>query len=827
VTALPHPSAARSRTLLRLPARPWALLALHPLLAEYGLVALLCILPDLAVYLSGHTYIGNDILTENIALKWIAIEQFLKGRLPLWTARLTSGMPLWADGTSLPLDWRNVWWLLFPMETAYDLTIASSRVVGALVCFAYFRQYHRFRFPAALAATFVYFCGTIFYEEGRLSQMAPMLEGAPAIFWLTERLSERPNLGRALAVAAGFALLFTMGSFAYMVYLPFLAFGWGAALWLFRAPRPSWTVLARYVLAFPLALAWGAALCAATFLPFIEFLSRSNRGGEYLSDPFVFRNLLFAFLGADASLDWVPGYNYFFYVGAISIPLIFSCLRRRDTPHLRALPWITLLSLVGIGLLLSPEKPTLVKILPVLATVSFLRVTFFWGFLASLFVGYALNTVEWQPGAWTRRVARGLSVLQLTIPQLAIIIAGLLIVYYFEDGGSYHQVVGYLSDNVLPLSVLLALTGLRASGLWLTSVPGGRTRPPLIAGLLLVELLVAWVFVPGFDPRSQVLYPVTSEVGYLKSHFDPNYRVTEAFPPDDEKPPKGFKKPPDTQNTTQGGYLSLLLNAQAVHGLLSANAYESVVSANYGAFIDDLGDLADRKRRWGRAPNAEMVVMRAYTSQLLDALAIRYIFTDVPLVQKGHYSLKLVGDTFYVYERKDPLPRAFFVSHASVLPTRELHAQLRALSGKNAPANVFKQTVFLTAHPGLPVGESGEAGWFVPANVARDEDSQIAVDVTAPRQGYLVLSDVLYPGWRAWVDGQEVPIEEANGFARAVAVSPGTHHVEYRFEPPSVFWGFRISGLAIVVSLGVAAWYVWRRRQRRAEAASGESPPRE
>ena len=51
-----------------------------------------------------------------------------------------------------------------------------------------------------------------------------------------------------------------------------------------------------------------------------------------------------------------------------------------------------------------------------------------------------------------------------------------------------------------------------------------------------------------------------------------------------------------------------------------------------------------------------------------------------------------------------------------------------------------------------------------------EEPGQITVEVGLQREGYLVLADTWYPGWRASVDGRSVPILRANYAFRAVFV---------------------------------------------------------
>ncbi|SFR92713.1 membrane protein YfhO [Dyella sp. OK004] len=49
--------------------------------------------------------------------------------------------------------------------------------------------------------------------------------------------------------------------------------------------------------------------------------------------------------------------------------------------------------------------------------------------------------------------------------------------------------------------------------------------------------------------------------------------------------------------------------------------------------------------------------------------------------------------------------------------------------------------------------------------------------------GWLVVSELDFPGWHAQVDGAPLPIHRANGMFRAVCVPAGQHTLEFRFHP--------------------------------------------
>jgi uncharacterized membrane protein YfhO len=80
----------------------------------------------------------------------------------------------------------------------------------------------------------------------------------------------------------------------------------------------------------------------------------------------------------------------------------------------------------------------------------------------------------------------------------------------------------------------------------------------------------------------------------------------------------------------------------------------------------------------------------------------------------------------------------------------------------------------------------------------------------------LVLSDIHFPGWKATVDGREVPIERVDYLLRGVKLPAGAHDVEFAYEPASFRIGWIVS-LLTLAGLGVAvALALWRRRRGQA-----------
>jgi len=150
------------------------------------------------------------------------------------------------------------------------------------------------------------------------------------------------------------------------------------------------------------------------------------------------------------------------------------------------------------------------------------------------------------------------------------------------------------------------------------------------------------------------------------------------------------------------------------------------------------------------------------------------------------------------------LPRAF------VAPAAETAADDTAARARLADPTFDPATeVILAGSSPQPAAPASTTKVSLPAAITAYAPEDVRV--SAQGAGYLVLTDAWYPGWKAWVDGAPAPILRADLMFRAVYLLPGSHAVEFRFEPDSVKWGLWLSGIALAVwlaallALGVAA----------------------
>ena len=101
--------------------------------------------------------------------------------------------------------------------------------------------------------------------------------------------------------------------------------------------------------------------------------------------------------------------------------------------------------------------------------------------------------------------------------------------------------------------------------------------------------------------------------------------------------------------------------------------------------------------------------------------------------------------------------------------------------------------------------------------ITRYEPERIEILVEADGDGWLVVSDAFYPGWKVTVDGKASSMERADLLFRAIPIREGRQEVILIFQPDSVRIGVLGSALAAtlcILMLGYARLGVSRREAR-------------
>jgi hypothetical protein len=191
-------------------------------------------------------------------------------------------------------------------------------------------------------------------------------------------------------------------------------------------------------------------------------------------------------------------------------------------------------------------------------------------------------------------------------------------------------------------------------------------------------------------------------------------------------------------------------------------------------------------------------------SRAYDFLAVKYLIVPRGVAVPTEWELRPVEDeTVQVYENSQVLPRAFIVYESVVEPDRTKALEL-IRQGAFDPG----KTVLLES--GLPLSHDGTRG---EVTITSSSNNSVRILANTEKDGYLVMSDSYYPGWRVYVDGRESRLLRANYAFRAVFLEPGKHIVRFEFDPFS--WRMSLgltlaawSGLSLVGVVGVGRFLI-------------------
>ncbi|SJN20764.1 YfhO family protein [Sphingobacterium sp. JB170] len=196
----------------------------------------------------------------------------------------------------------------------------------------------------------------------------------------------------------------------------------------------------------------------------------------------------------------------------------------------------------------------------------------------------------------------------------------------------------------------------------------------------------------------------------------------------------------------------------------------------------------------------------AINEDVLDMFNVRYLITAN---QKNGAE--------QIQRRSTAAGNAWFVERVTFV--KDNAQEMQAISSFNPTKEAFVHEEFRNKLNPARLGTPGNADIKL---ISYHPDS-LKYESTSPNDAFAVFSEVFYDkGWKAYIDGSEVPIIRADYLLRALQVPGGNHTIEFIFAPASV----RISNIvslvaSIVLILGLfAVLWIHRRNKKKGKAAA-------
>jgi hypothetical protein len=737
---------------------------------------------------------------------------------PLWNPYIVGGRPFHANDQSAlfgPYTWPAY---VLPFWTALGWIGVLKLWIAAFGTFMLGRSLGM-RFAGALLAGIV-FALNLKLVTWLIYPAMGVWTWYPWLLLCADRLLKRPDLLWGAALAAVVAFQFLTGhpesSFhALLLTTLFFAFRlWQAR----RRAVPAARSLARLVLAFVGAVAGGAAVAAVSLVPFAELLVLSadfvDRRGESIDKALPFEDVVGVFLpdfwGRPTQTPFRPILlERAVYVGALPLMLAAAALIVRPT---RTRVAGALLGAFCFAIVFGvPPVLQLVTRLPVFSSGHNSRLIVFTLLALALLAGWGLSelTARRRAPVPRARILLGFAGALLVVPIAIVTVVspgalaapwdGFEIAWLFADPpGRYRAPLGLDEIRASALIVWLAVAG---AGLLLLALRlRGRLGPMAFAGLALllvcVDLFRAGMGQNPAIDREHADVPKTGAIRYLERQGPARFVSTREFP--DNVIPFKFRL-----YEARGYDIPIVRRFDRLWRREIVPGSPSVAAA----FLSIPLELREV------TPRALRTLRLLGVTHLLGPKALA---PETPPFDRllSVPPLRAPGLT-EVYDRPD----ARVYRLAGALPRAWVVGRQRVVAGEDAALDAITQPGFDARRvavterrlPGL-AGEGAVDAARGGARIERYEDERVILRARSSSDGLLVLSDVHYPGWKAEVDGREVPVERVDYLFRGVRIGPGTHIIELRYEPLSWRIGWAVSALGLIGLVACAA-VGWRRRR--------------
>lgn len=771
--------------------------------------------------LSGDVYQpadGGDLVSFLFPTYRFAARTLSQGRLPLWNPHLYGGAPFIGDIQAGFLYPPNL--LLFLLRPYFDygwmqlFSIGHLWWAGAGV-YVLVRTLGHSR-PAALLAGLAFsFSDALFIHLGNLNLIA-VLSWVGWILAAYQRALTLPSLAWAGISAALYALANYAGHAQSSYYIGMAVGVYTVVFCVLSSVARNWRDFWGSLVTSPLSTAVTVfiltlLISAPIFLPSAELLLFSSRAAFAYQEtvefslaplPALVGLLTPGFFGRGPALHWglwerveLP------YVGVVTLLLAAgSFLFPMSEKRRRLLPWLVL-ALFGLVVALGIYAPLhgwLTQILPGFGSFRApARAIVLWALAVSVLAAMGLDALIGNQGVEDQEAGGSRQFPQPGLPsaQYALLIrSGGLALLLFVTPLMFVSLlvlqadpVAFLRASIAGLALVLATATWLATWLLLALYCSQRLSDRFLAGLLLLLLLVELAAAGAYTDISET------------------------------EPTRGFVHPE---------IVTFLRGQTAAGGVLQDSQAASPPSPyriDARTSIDDLWQpdtaaLVGLMDVWGVA---NPLVLQHWEhlwessggrdTRLYDLFNVRFVLVrdGTPLPAQFTLAFDAPGP-LAIYENPDPLPRAWLVANAQTVPNEEA-----ALAALQQPAFDPLQTVILTVDAAPPTTvESPSLQAGSPLSVLSYTENEIIVAVRAVRPGYLVLSEVWYPGWRARVNGEAAPVLRANYALRAVPLPAGESTVRLWYAPDSWHWGLALFGLGIMLLVGLLLWENRRHQQR-------------
>jgi len=705
----------------------------------------------------------GDLFQYLYPFRALTTQSVRAGTFPIWNAHFLSGAPFLASSQSALFYPFNFFYYVLPLPVAWTLCILARMFLAGLFMALFVRSIGASRAGAVFSGIVFSSCGFITVWQGY-----PMGDAAiwlPVICYGVHRLHKNGS-GFSLAIAGiAFAMPVLAGHPETAAHVTLIGVAMALMLWASSAHSQRARFGMPFAGSFAVAGTLALGLASIQMIPTLEWFHQLNDplGVAWPALPLsqalglVSRDILRATNSAGVSIPEAAG-----YVGMITLLAASLAPLYHDKKYVVFLGVLTLAAL-GIAYGVEPMR-WLTGHTPIISGLKNGRMLLAANFGLAALAGLGVSVLQEESAFSGRTRVISLSFLS------AGFLLGFLLVYNLEL--STDLKIELMRRPSFSRALLLA--GMVPIVLRLFGILTGRWFAILACGLAAFDLLTFSHAYTGFA-RPGEIFPPAPAFEFLSKQGDPaSFRIAQIGTP-------------------------YPANAQMMYGLSAADGYEVRIIPAQRIFTRDLTqDLLD-------SISFTSTGILGVTDRRLDMLNVKYLVfsalsPELELFEHRERFVQVFNDGHVaILENKSVLPRAFAVPASGVEFLPDVDAQLERLRD---PSFDPERSVVVSSHaPSLPSGVLPHSLSQGRVELLKGGVNELAFRAQVSEPAVLVLSQTYYPGWKATVDNNEVPVFAANMTLTGLALPAGEHEVRVVLRPVS----FRIGAVLTIFSTAIIA----------------------
>ena len=796
-----------------------------------GFLLLVLVVLFSSVFFKGYIFGGGDTTAAKGMTQQLTLHLEETGEYPLWQPYVFSGMPAFSSMMFTQ-------WVYFPNFILGFLnrlgipplwTMLLHYLLAGMGVYTLLR-YQKAEFWAALLGASAFMLTPFFIVMISAGHGSQMMTAAylPWLIYAVKRVFDEPDLKALLilSVVAGFQ--FQRGH-VQIAYYSWMAAGWYVVIeTIFRARAKAWQGYGKSLAYLLAGMLLGIGLAAVLYIPSLSYAAYSIRGGSagggldygyatsWSFPPYEVLALFFSdWFGFGSQTYWGgrPFTEHSDYLGLALLILAVAAFFNREQIKEK----IFLASAIFLALLISFGNywpylyDLLFKVLPFFNKFRVpSMILILLELLVAILAGLGLRTLLTLSGERKQALKKPLLIAAGTL-------GGLFFIALMTKGmisSSFAQILA-ASPKAQP-----QLSGLRVD-MFYSSLMKSLFVGTLTAGVI-------WLYFEGkiktLALSLSLLALVILDLGHVDLRFSGHaVAPTRVVAAEQETP--AIRKLKELTSSNPGRIFPVHdlfgSNVWALHGLESIGGYSP-------AKLKVLQDFLNSTRleqtflpkyyaqsAQGAAPREIADVDSALRKRHLDVLRnlnVKYLVSAYPLndpefrlVDRSLHLVRGQRAQVFIYAFEDAYPRAWFVPQIATFTDHDnLSLSMDAASQKPDQLAFVLDPQKNLGHGSYSVGTA--------AIVSRGIHE---LDITTQNAGtgFLVVSEVFYPEWKAYIDGQEVSYFQVNELIRGLEIPAGEHSLRFAYEPAAVRLGFILTLISTLLVLALAGYLLVQRRR--------------